>query len=169
MSKDSYLERMEKKFVGLEVENYEVSNTTELNKPIIEIFDFVNSNLVEKIGNKIYFSPMLFYTSTVNPFKQETRNFPLDFSYPYQDKYNFTITIPEGYEVESMPKPINIVMENNIASFKYLLASSGNQVQVSAVMEINYASIPSDYYVVLKDFFGQMVDKQKEKIVLKKI
>ena len=169
MSKDSYVEEMEKKFVGLEVENYEVSNKTDLKKPIIEVFDFVNNNLVERICGKIYFSPMLFYTTTVNPFKQETRNFPLDFSYPYQDKYNFTITIPEGYEVESMPKPMNIAMENNVAGFKYILASSGNQVQVAVVMEINYASIPAEYYVALKDFFGQLIDKQTEKIVLKKI
>jgi hypothetical protein len=169
MSKDAYLEKLENKYKGLQIEKYDVANTTDLNKPVSEIFDFTNDNTTERIGDKMYFSPMLFYTSTVNPFKQEVRKFPLDFSFPYQEKYNFTITIPEGYEIESMPQSINIAIEENIGGFKYMLASAGNQIQVSVVMEINYANIAADYYNALKTFFGQVVDKQKEKIVLKKI
>lgn len=168
LSKDSYLEKLEKKYPGLQVEEYEMTNAKDLTKPVIELFKFTNDNLVEHIGDKMYISPMLFHASTVNPFTQETRLYPLDFLYPYQERYNITLTIPEGYEIESLPKSMNIAIENNVSTFKYLTASNGNQIQLSAVHEINNSSVPADYYSSLKTFYGQVVEKEKEKIVLKK-
>lgn len=168
MSKDSYLENLEKRHTGLQIGEYKVENEKDLSKPIIELFDFTNDNLTERIGDKMYFSPMLYFTQTVNPFKQETRKYPVDFSFPYQDKYSFTINIPEGYEIEFLPKPIAIVMEQNIGTFKYNIASSGKQIQLVVVMDINYSSIPADFYQSLKTFYKEMIDKQNEKIVLKK-
>lgn len=169
MSKDSYLESIEKRHTGLQIGDYQVENDKDLSKPIVELFDFTNDNLTERIGDKMYFSPMLYFTQTVNPFKQEKRQYPVDFSFPYQYKYNFTINIPEGYEIEFLPKPIAIMMEQNIGTFKYNIASTGNQIQLAVVSEINYASVPADFYQSLKTFYKEMIDKQNEKIVLKKI
>lgn len=168
MTKDTYLEKMEKRYPGLQIEEYDVTNTKELSKPVVELFTFTNDNITEQIGNKMYISPMLFYATTLNPFKQEKREFPIDFSFPFQEKYNFSIVIPEGYEIESLPKSINLAIENNVANFKYLIANAGNQIQLAVVMEINYSSVPANYYPDLKAFFGQLVEKEKEKIVLKK-
>lgn len=169
MTKDTYLEKVEKSYPGLQIEDYDVTNTKELTKPVMELFTFTNDNITELIGNKMYLSPMLFYATTLNPFKQEKREFPIDFSFPFQEKYNFSIVIPEGYEIESLPKSINLAIENNVANFKYLIANAGNQIQLAVVMEINYSSVPANYYPDLKAFFGQLVEKEKEKIVLKKI
>lgn len=168
VSKDSYLEKLEKRYAGLLVGDYKVENQNDLSKPVVETFDFTNENLTERIGDKIYFSPMLYFTQNINPFKQEIREYPVDFSFPYQDKYNFTINIPEGYQIDFLPKPLAIIMEDNIASFKYNIAASGNQIQVVVAMEMNYSSISPQYYNSLKAFYKEMIDKQNEKIVLKK-
>ncbi len=169
LSQDAYLEQMEKEHQQLEVGKYEVTHIKEVDKPLIEVFEFTNNNMVDRIGDKMYFYPMLFYTSTVNPFKEESRKFPLDFSYPFQEKYNITLEIPDGYEIESIPKPIHLSMEDNIGSFKFLIGNTGNKVQVSVVFDINYANVSADYYTSLKSFFGKVIEKQTEKIVLKKI
>lgn len=169
MSKDSYLEAIEKRHAGLEIGEYTVTNEKDLSKPIIETFDFTNTNLIEKIGNKIYFSPMLHYVRKENPFKEEVRQFPIDFSFPYQDKYTFAITIPEGYEVAFLPKSITIAMDQNVGVFKYNISSTGNQIQVGVIFDMNYANISPDFYNSLKDFYKIMIEKQNEKIVLKKV
>ena len=117
----------------------------------------------------MYFSPMLYFAKNVNPFKQETREYPVDFAFPYQDKYNFTINIPDGYEIESVPKSISIAMEDNLGTFKFNTVSKANQIQLVVVMEINYSNISPEYYNSLKTFYKQMIEKQNEKIVLKKI
>lgn len=169
IAKDTYLERLEKRYNGLEIDEYTTQNDKDLSKPMIENFSFKHGNVSERIGNKLYFSPMLYYARTENPFKEEDREFPVDFPFPYQDKYSFNITIPDGYEVESLPKPIAIAMENNIGTFKYNITSSAKQIQLSVSLDINFSTIPSDYYETLKNFYKTMIEKQNEKVVLRKV
>jgi PKD repeat protein len=132
-------------------------------------YDFSNSNAVEIIGDKMYFSPLLYFTMSENPFKQEVREYPVDFIFPYLDKYTINITIPEGYIVESMPKVTNISMEDEIANFKYNVLNTENKIQLSVNFNINSASIGPEYYDALKNFFKEVINKQNEKIVLKKV
>ena len=94
---------------------------------------------------------------------------PICFGYPKQSKYNVSIEIPEGYILESMPKPIKISTGENVELFTYNIFSEGRKVQVQITREINTAIVSAEYYDVLKDFHQKMIDKQNEKIVLKKI
>lgn len=169
LSENSAIEKLEKRYTGLEVEQYTITNKNDLDKPLTENIDFSTNNEIEQIGNKLYFNPLLFYAMSQNPFKEETRDFPIDYIYPYQDRYNVTIKIPEGYKVEELPSPLAIATEGNYCSFKYNLSQNGNQIQVSATFEINHSSVPASHYSVLKDFYKKMLEKQNEKIVLVKI
>ena len=169
VSKESYLEQLEGRHKGLEIAEYKVTNDKDLSKPVVEEYDFKHNAVTDIIGDKMYINPMLFLTTAENPFKQEKREYPVDFVYPHQDKYMINIALPDGYVIESLPTSIALSMEENMGSFKYNIASSNpKQVQISAVMDINYATIPQDYYTTLKDFFQKVIEKQNEKIVLKK-
>jgi hypothetical protein len=168
VNRDNYIEKLEGNIKGIHINEYTLTNEKDLSKPVVEDFTFTHSGIADVTGDKIYFNPMLFYAHTVNPFMEETREYPIDFVYPQQDKYMINITIPEGYVVESLPKPIALAMEQNIGSFKYNIASQNNQIQVIVSLDINYPSISQDYYNTIKDFFKKMVEKQTEKVVLKK-
>ena len=154
---------------GIEIEEYNFINKTDLDKPIVETYSFKHNNSVEIIGDKMYFSPMLFFAVSENPFKQEKREYPIDFSFPTQDKYLVNITIPDGYIVETLPQSISIPMSDNNGSLKYLVSSNEKQIQLSVTMDINSAIIPPDYYSELKSFFAELIKKQTEKVVLKKV
>ena len=167
VNKDSYVEKMEGNYNGIEINNYKVTNE-DLSKPVVEEYDFLHNNITDVIGGKIYFNPMLFLAQTESPFKQEKREYPIDFIYPRQDKYMFTITIPEGYMVESAPQSIAIAMEGNTMSFKYNVVAQNNQLQLNVVMDINQPLISNEYYQGLKDFFQKMIEKQTEKVILTK-
>lgn len=169
LTKETQLERIEKKFKGLEIDEYEFTNKTELDKPIIENYSFKHNNSIEIIGDKMYFSPLLFFALTENQFKQETREYPIDFSYPIQKKYQINITIPDGYTVETLPQSVSVPMSDNNGSLKYMITNKEKQIQLSVTMDINSAIIASEYYGELKAFFAEVVKKQTEKIVLKKV
>jgi hypothetical protein len=94
---------------------------------------------------------------------------PIYFGYPRQMKYNINIEIPKGYIVEALPKPIKISAIDSIASFSFNLQSTASKIQIVVTEELNLAMVPADYYPALKEFFQKMLDKQNEKIVLKKI
>lgn len=169
ISKDNYLEKLEKDNTGLEVENYEIKNERAVNEPLTESYNFKNSNAVEVLGSKMFFSPLLHFAINQNPFKQENRQYPVDFAFPNKDKYQVVITIPDGYEVESMPKSISIAMIDKLMSYVYSISRSANQITISSSLEFNTSVVPSSYYDALKEFFKVVIDKQTEKIVLKKI
>ena len=169
INKESYLEQLEKKYPGIEIGEYEVLNKTDLSKPIVENYSFTHNNAVEIIGDKMYVSPMFFFADTKNIFTQEKREYPIDFIFPHQDKYNVSFTIPEGYTVETLPQSKSAAMLDGIGSFKYLISNNGNQFQIVYSVDINQAIVGSEYYDVLKNFFKEIVDIHSEKIVLKKL
>ena len=110
----------------------------------------------------------MFFAIDENPFKQEKRDYPIDFKYPIHDSYTITYNIPQGYVVESIPEKANIATEDNLASFSFLTANMGNKVQIVSSFYINSALISSEYYDSLKEFYNQVFLKMNEKIVLKK-
>ncbi len=169
INKENYLEKLEAKSNGIQINNYKIENEFDVNKPITETFNFDSDNHLEIIGDKIYINPLLFFTEYKNPFVQEKRNFPIYFAYPKLEKYNVNIDIPEGYALESLPTPVAMTMVENIGKFSYKIAVVANKIQVSFTSEINLASVPAEYYDTLKEFYQKMIDKQNEKIVLKKI
>ncbi|ALM48693.1 transglutaminase [Flavobacterium psychrophilum] len=168
MNEDTYAESLEKKHKGIEIGTYKRTDGKVADKPLLEEYEFTHKNVSDVIGGKIYFSPMLYFTEKQNPFKQDEREFPIDFGYPWQDKYMINITLPEGYVVESLPKPTAVAMEENIGSFKYNAAVQGNLIQISVTLDINYPNVSNVYYKTLKDFYQMVIDKQNEKIVLKR-
>jgi len=168
LSQESYLEKLEGEYKGIEIADYKVTNAKELSKPVMEDYKFTHNSIADVIGDKMYITPMLFLTQTENPFKQEKREYPIDFVFPHQDKYMINITLPDGYVVESLPQGLSLSMEENIGSFKYMLANNGKQIQASVSLDINYANISPEYYETLKGFFQKVIEKQNEKIVLKK-
>ena len=164
----SNIEQLEKKHSGLEIVSYELKNDKQVYEPVILDYAFKNKNVAEIIGNKIFFSPMLFFAKNQNPFTQETRSYPIDFTYPYQDKYVIVINIPDGYSVESIPKEETFNLDNDLGSFSYKISVNENQIQAVIVMRIETAIVSSKDYPNLKLFFKNLIAKENEKIVLKK-
>jgi hypothetical protein len=166
---DSYLEKLENTLNGIQISDYKIDNLSILEKPIIESFTFSTGNYCEIIGNKMFINPKLFFTNSRNPFVNGDRQMPIYFGYPKQEKYQITISIPEGYIVESVPAPIKIATGQNVGLFIFNVLPEGKRIQISFTEEINETLVSSDFYEVLKDFFHQMINKQNEKIVLTKV
>ncbi len=169
LTKESYLEDLENKHNALEISDYVRENDQEISKPVIESYNFKDNGDVEIINGKMYISPMLYLVGRENPFKLEKREFPIDFSYPFQEKYLINIDIPKGYAVESLPKAVNMVTGDDIGVFKYLISSEGDKIQISVTFEIKTPIVSTDYYEVIKDFYQKVVDKENEKIVFVKL
>ncbi|SEP17497.1 Transglutaminase-like superfamily protein [Flavobacterium sp. CF108] len=169
LKEEEYLEKLENRNNKIEISEYVKTNEKDILQPITETYSFTGTNLCELIGGKIYVSPMLFFTKDKNPFTQEVREYPVDFSYPFTDKFNITIQIPEGFAVETLPAPAAISMEDNLGTFKFNIAASANVLQLSILHQINEAIVSPEKYEMLKEYYKAMIAKETEKIVLKRI
>jgi hypothetical protein len=168
-NKETYLEKLENDKGLIEISDYVRDNDLDLSKPIVETYSFKDSDAFEIIYDKIYISPLFFLSVNENPFKQETREYPVDFGFPFEDTYNVNIEIPEGYIIETLPTQAKFVTDENLAVFKYLISNTGNKIQMKITSTINSPIVSSEFYSTLKDFFQKVIEKQNEKIVLKKI
>lgn len=169
LKEEEYLEKLENRNNKIEISEYSRTNEKELLLPTMETYSFTGNNLCEVIGGKIYVSPMLFFTNEQNPFKQDLREYPVDFGFPFMDKYNITLQIPEGFTAEVLPAPSIINMEDNLGSFKFNIAPTANGYQINIQHQINEAIVSTEKYEMLKEYYKAMIAKQTEKIVLKRI
>lgn len=169
VKEDEYLEKLENRLNKIEISEYSRTNEKDLLLPMVETYSFTGNNLCEVIGGKIYVSPMLFFGNGKNPFKQEVREYPVDFGFPFTDKYNITVKIPEGYAPEVLPQPVVLNMADNLGSFKFNIVNSGDLLQISIQHQINEAIVSTEQYEMLKEYYKTMIAKETEKIVLKRI
>lgn len=169
IKEETYLEKLENENEKIEIKEYSRANEKELSLPVSETFSFSGSNLCESIGGKIYVNPLLFFTLGQNPFKQEIREYPVDYGFPFLDKYSVNIQIPEGYRAETLPTSAVLNMQDNLGSFKFMTNLSGNTIQIVITHQINTPIISSEYYPMLKEYYQGMVTKENEKIILAKI
>ncbi|MEM5565956.1 DUF3858 domain-containing protein [Psychroserpens sp. AS72] len=169
VSDDTYIKDLEKDKGDLIISNLEVEGEDNLLEPIKITYEYTMDNAVEEIGDKLYFSPLLFLSTQENPFKQDERTLPIDLMYPMSDKYMINIMLPEGYDVETLPENKALDFSDKTGEFKYLINQNGRFLQVNVELNINSSFILSENYAYFKEFIAQALEKQTEKIVLKKI
>ncbi|WP_299226975.1 transglutaminase domain-containing protein [uncultured Psychroserpens sp.] len=165
---DEYIEDLENRYGGIEISEFQVTNDLDLSKPVMVNYNFEAEEQFESIGDKLFISPMFFFTIDENPFKLESREFPVDFGYPSSSKYSINIAIPEGYKVESIPEKVAIQLPDNLGAFKYNIIANETTIQLVVDVDINTSVIAPNYYKSLKEYFKLLVEKEKEKVVLTK-
>ena len=167
--KSQFLEKLENKYVGMEISEFSVDNDVDLLKPISETYKFSIESQADIIGDKMYFSPLFFLRTKENPFKLEKREYPVDFGYPLLSNYKLILNLPEGYKVESLPEPLSIMLPDNMGRFTFMITSNGSNVQIIINDDINTPIISPFHYETLKEYCRQLVEKENEQIVLTKV
>jgi hypothetical protein len=125
-------------------------------------------NAATKAGDLMYIKPTLKTAFDVNPFKQQKREYPVEFPYPFKDQFILNLTIPDGYQVEEIPKPIRISLPKDAGVFQYLSTQNGNVIQLVIKIQLDQLHFEPEEYIVVKEFFNQIAIKSAEQVVLKK-
>ncbi len=165
--KDKYLEKFKKNLQDWEVSNLEIKNMEELSKPF-SISCEAHSTETVVAGDLIYLNPLLFSRMKENPFKMEDRQFPVDYGMAQETTYILNFRVPDGYKVEELPKNAIIDLPDGGGRFSYMLAVQGNVIQLSSRMNLRKPLYFAEEYTSLKEFYGHVVAKQAEQIVLRK-
>ena len=117
-------------------------------------FDFDSDTFVDAIGSKLVFNPLLFLYSKNHDFNQvEPRKAPLEFLSAYNRTKRVTITLPEGYVFENVPKSKKFRTDDNSISYLYDVTQKGNKLTVETTTSVDDSSFPKDYYPAFKQIF----------------
>lgn len=160
---------LEKDKGEIEVSNYEVTDMDVLDNPIRYAYDYNLKNGIEQIGDKVFLTPMLFFAPKENPFKEDKREYPIDFVYSFNERYTINMAIPDGYVVETIPESSVVQFQEKAGEFKYIAKVNGRMLQFLVILDMNQSFILPNEYTDFKQFYQLMTEKQTEKVVLKKI
>ena len=168
-SQDEYLKSIESKYIGLSIDNYTLTNLDSLQQPVKEEYTITLKNKITKTNNQIFVQPVLFDSYSENPLKAEQRVYPVDFTTATEKTFIFYLEIPEGFAVEQLPKNIKMALPQSTASLQMISSLNGNKVQVLFKLLINKPVFYQPEYLDLKAFFDELVKKQAEMLILKKV
>ncbi|MBQ4818456.1 DUF3857 domain-containing protein [Aquimarina sp. MMG016] len=168
--KETQIKRIKERYELDDLNAYELKGVNELGKSVAERFEFTLENEAEVVDNEIFFSPLLFLRDKENIFKSEERKYPIDFGYGYANTMMVSIKIPEGYEVVEIPEGSAFKLPENMGKFVYRTnVIMGNTIQVSVTETLNAPFIPAEYYLTIKEFYNQIIQKESDQVVLKKV
>ncbi|SEF93338.1 protein of unknown function [Halpernia humi] len=120
-------------------------------------FEFDADTFVDAIGNKFVFNPLLFLYSKNHEFNQEeARKAPIEFLSAYDKIKKVTITLPEGYTFENVPKSKKFKTQDNSISYSYNVMQEGNKLTVEAITTVDDSVFPKEYYPVFKQIFDNI-------------
>ena len=168
-SEKDIINSIEKSKGGLNIYNFKSIVESDLSNNVNQSFEFVSNSTINKIGNRLYFSPLLFLETNENPFNEESRQYPIDFKFPFENQYKINIIFPEGYELESLPKNKIIQFNDNDGEFSYYARKTGKILQFMITLKLNKTQVVTDEYQLIKQFYEAMFDKKKEKVILREI
>ncbi len=167
--KETQTKRLKKRYEITDLSNYELKSVDKLGEPITERFEFTVEDQAEVIEDEIYFAPLLFLRDKENIFKSNERLYPVDFGYGYANQMMVSIQIPEGYEVSEIPKSQAFKLPGDMGSFVYRSNVNADKVQITISENLKTPFIPAEYYPTLKQFYNQIIQKENDQVVLKKI
>ena len=164
-NQDELVEKMQNAH-SVNIDNYTVQGLDSIGKPIIEKYTF--SKPVSLTDPQLYINPLTIFQESSNLFKEEKRELPVEFSYPYTVKNTISIIIPSGYAIEEIPKSEKTSIKDNDALYSYLVQKGENSIQMITSMSLNQLLYSMNEYSFLRDFWTHVVAKNNEQIVLKK-
>lgn len=168
VNEESHLQNLEEGKGNIDILNLTTKNENLIGADVEQVYDFQLKNALEAIDERIYLKPLVFEAVDENPFKADTRKYPIFFDFPSVQQTTVNILVPTGYEVETLPESVVVELNSGAGTFTFLVNQNGNYLRVDSVLEItNIAYTPEDY-VALQDFYNKLVDKHTEAIVFKK-
>jgi hypothetical protein len=150
----------------LTIDSIQLDSLTRYNHPLGIRYDFL---LKQQPGvDLIYFNPLLGEGYKTNPFKSMNRHYPVEIPYLIDETYILNMEIPNGYQVDEIPKSTRVAYNENEGMFEYLIQKGESSIQMRVSLKLKKTLFPNDEYGTLRDFFAFIVQKENEQIVFKK-
>ncbi len=149
------------------ITDYSISDEENLDKDVTVKYKFSSDVQIQEMGDLIGIRPILFKYYESNPFTKETRDFPVEFTYPISLDYTYIYTLPEGFVVDELPKSTRVSNVDRTMDFLWNSATIGNSITISLRFNITKPFFSTQQYEDVKSFFDYFIDYQNQLIIIK--
>ena len=148
------------------LDQYEVGNLTDRDKPTRIKYSFRILDYFQKIDDEIYVNLNLnkeFYNTFIN---RETRKAPKETEYQYVKRETISLQLPAGYEVEYLPAKAQHT--GPLLGYDISYEVKGDKVFYSKEIYLNYLLMKPDQFASWNESVKTLSEVYKESLILKK-
>nr|WP_294991809.1 DUF3857 domain-containing protein [uncultured Sediminibacterium sp.] len=117
-------------------------------------------------GKRLFIQPNLFNKMGARLPESIFRKYPIVFKANYEDIDTVTITIPDGYKTESIPRPVQIKSE--FGEYSVVFKVSDNRIEMIRNNKRNKKNLPPDAYPEVVKYFDTIRKADNARIVFVK-
>jgi transglutaminase-like putative cysteine protease len=154
---------------GITIDSVNITGRDSINLPLTLKACITSQTYAQSNGENIYINPQILHRMQENPFKDQTRKYPIDYAYQQSYKTVVNLTIPDGFEIKEKLVDRKLYVGSNLLSYSRKVIAENNHLQVVIKREIHEIEIPAKYYSDLKSFYESIVAAEAEQIVLTRI
>ena len=143
-----------------------IGNLQLTDKAFMYDYSLVAQNYAKAAGNLLLVRPRVLGNKSSDLLEtKESRKFPVEFDGPSRDTDTFEITLPQGYEVDDLPPPVNA--DYSFASYHSKAEVSGNTLKYTRTFEVKELSVPLSKVDDLKKLYRIIASDERNTAVLK--
>ncbi len=165
---EEYFKKLKSSSSEIDYIDYQYNKLDSLSLPLNSLHKISMKEDPDMEAEILYIDPVMVSRMKNNPFTSPKREYPVDFGMPFTEGYNMQFTIPKGYTVEELPKNQSFALENKDGVFLFQVLQSENKIIVNQRFTIEKTQFLPSEYQTLQKFYNQVINKQSEKIILKK-
>jgi Domain of Unknown Function with PDB structure (DUF3857) len=165
--KDKFIEKYITEYnPGMIVEDVSFENLEADSLPLVQKIKF--NQPLNSSGDYKYFSSNILSGLEKNPFIADNRFSDVFFGYKQSCLILANFTLPEGYEIETLPKNIKMIMPDTSVSISRAAQLSGNVLMTRVLLEFKKPIYAASQYPILQEFYKQLFDMLNEQYVIRK-
>jgi hypothetical protein len=165
--KDKFIE----KFItpgnaSLKVEDVSFENMDADSLPLIQKIKFEAP--LNASGDYKYFSINTLSGLEANPFVADNRFSDVFFGYNQSYMLIGNYTLPDGFEIETLPKNIRMIMPDTSISISRISQLSGSTLMTRVTLDFKKPVYPANQYGEMREFYKALFDILNEQFVIRK-
>ena len=160
-------DKLTDRYGEVSIDSFKINNVEQVDLPLTIEVHYQVPNYAQVVDDMIYLCPVLMNRREANPFKRETRNFPVEYNYTLTSSEDVEIAITEGYQVVETPNPVTLGMPG--LKFITNCAAATNKIQYKRHFSTNKLVFGMNQYVDLRNSFERIVNADQCQVVIKRI
>lgn len=150
--------------IGFHITDYKFLEDRSNEKMVYERMEFEWEEALK--GGKLYINPFLMKFFDHNPFQVTDRQFPVDFGHNRAYSLNLGMEIPEGYEIERIPKSRKGSLPDGRGGLAFDCQLNGRNLTLNYTLLLNTTLVSVPEYPSLRELFLQALEVQDNSLIV---
>ena len=133
-------------------------------QPLVAEFNIKIPGWVPVAGRRAMLPVGIFSAPEKHVFEHANRLYPVYIEFPFERVDDVTISLPPGWQVQSLPQAR--AKDGHVISYDFKTEKDGDSLHLTRKVSVDFLLLETRYYLALRDFFQTIRTGDEEQIIL---